>query len=67
MNYFLIGLLASLGWYIGKFIVIDIFGEVAHRRLYKTDWYMKLLGSPQNTSNRKTKTMKIGFYTEQND
>jgi len=67
MNYLLIGLLASIGWYLGKFIVIDIFGEIIYRRWTKTDLYSKLVKNPQNSLKPKTVKTKIGFYREPND
>lgn len=66
MNYLVIGLLVSLGWYIGKLIVDGIITEILFTRLHQAEWYLTVVGKSKDTSNRKSKStkMKIGFYTE---
>lgn len=61
MNYLLFGLLASIGFGIGK-ILTDILGEIIFSRLHKNDVYRVICKKNDITKAEPMKKVPIGFH-----
>jgi hypothetical protein len=61
MKYLIIGLMVSIGWHVGMFIV-DHIGEVLSKRWHRTKAFKVLTGKPNNIKSKTKKEIKaIGF------
>lgn len=58
MKYLLMGLLASIGWYLGK-VFVAVIEEVMFSRLHDSKWYAILC--KREKKDEKIKKSRIGF------